>query len=193
MPWDSGRATIRLSRLFFSSPPICAMPRAHSHHPRITMGKYYNEYDIIKYEKNGKNDVANPDNYAFFHSREYANIFGKPKKKTIGQDIYGYVKIRTIDKNGSKQRCIRLKYYGKSIKKDKVALTYHNRCRLGLAGLHKDETIMVRVKKSCWFPYYWFHGDSGVCWPFRIAVIGLGASILSFLKEIICCIAKHCC
>ena len=35
MPWDSGRATIRLSRLFFHhhQSPICAMPRAHSHHP----------------------------------------------------------------------------------------------------------------------------------------------------------------
>ncbi len=27
------------------------------------MGKRYIEYDIIEYENNGKNDVANPDNF----------------------------------------------------------------------------------------------------------------------------------
>ena len=39
------------------------MPRAHSHHPRITMGKNYIEYNLIEYKKNDENDVANPDNF----------------------------------------------------------------------------------------------------------------------------------
>lgn len=197
MPWDSGRATIRLSRLFFHhhQSPICAMPRAHSHHPRITMGKYYNEYDIIKYEKNGKNDVANPDNYAFFHSCEYLKIFGNKKKEADGRDIYGYVKVCACDKYCCRRtrRCIHLRYYGKSIGANKIGLSYGNLCRLKRVDSKNEECHNVYVKKSCWFPYYWFHGDSGVCWPFRIAVIGLGASILSFLKEIICCITKCCC
>lgn len=64
------------------------MPRAHSHHPRITMGKYYNEYDIIKYEKNGKNDVANPDNYAFFHSCEYLMKYSEIRRRKLMDVIY---------------------------------------------------------------------------------------------------------
>ena len=150
------------------------------------MGKRYIEYDIIEYEKNGKNDVANPDNYAFFHSCEYLRIFGKKKKEADERDIYGYVKVCA-------RRCIYLRYYGKSIGAKKIVLSYGNLCRLKRVDSKNKECHKVCVKKSCWFPYYWFHGDSGVCWPFRIAVIGLGASILSFLKEIICCITKCCC
>mgnify|MGYP006956372303 CR=1 FL=1 len=147
------------------------------------MGKKYKDYKLCEFtKKDDDTDVANPDNYAFFHPLEYAEIFGKPKKNATGQDIYGYVKIYAIDKNGSKQRCIHLKYHGRPIEKDKVALTYHNRCRLGLAGMHKDETVMVRVKKSNWLAYSWFNGDSGVCWTFRISISSFILSLISFFK-----------
>ena len=181
MPWDSGRATIRLSRLFFHHrPPICAMPRANSHYPRTTMGKNYKLCEFTK--KDDDTDVATPDNYAFFHPCEYAEIFGTPKKSATGQDIYGYVKICAIDKNGSNHRCIRLKYHGRLIEKDKIALTYHNRCRLGLADMRKDEMVMVRVKKSNWLAYYWFNGDSGVCWTLRFSISSLILSLISLFK-----------
>ncbi|MCI6394206.1 MAG: hypothetical protein MR822_06960 [Bacteroidales bacterium] len=144
------------------------------------MGKNYKLCEFTK--KDDDTDVATPDNYAFFHPREYARIFGTPKKSATGQDIYGYVKICAIDKNGSKQRCIRLKYHGRPIEENKVALTYHNRCRLGLAGMHKDDKVMVRVKKSNWLAYYWFNGDSGVCWTLRFSISSLILSLISLFK-----------
>lgn len=157
------------------------------------MGKYYKDCKLCEFtKKDDETDVATPDNYAFFHSREYANIFGKPKKNATGQDIYGYVKIRTIDKNSSKQRCIHLKYHGRPIEENKVALTYHNRCRLGLANTRKDDEVYVRVEKSNWLAYYWYHGDSGVCWTFRFSTSSFILSLISFFKEYLCDIFKCC-
>lgn len=161
------------------------------------MGKNYIEYNLIEYEKNGKNDVANPDNYAFFQSCEYLRIFGKKKKEADGRDIYiyGYVKVCACDKYCCRRtrRCVYLRYYGKSIGAKKIVLSYNNLCRLKRVDSKNKECHKVCVKKSWWFPYYWFHGDSGVCWPFRIAFIGLAIAALGFIKEIICCIIKHCC
>ena len=159
------------------------------------MGKNYIEYNLIEYKKNDENDVANPDNYAFFHSHEYAKIFNTRKKYAEGRDINGYVKICACNKCCCRRmrRCVYLRYYGKSIGANKIGLSYGNLCRLKRVDSINEECHKVCVKKSWWFPYYWFHGDSGVCWPFRIAFIGLGASIISLLKEFICCIANHCC
>ena len=157
------------------------------------MGKNYSKKTLCEFtKKDDDTDVATPDNYAFFHPLEYAEIFGKAKKNATGQDIYGYVKICAVSKIGSNHRCIRLKYHGWPIEKDKVALTYHNRCRLGLANTRKNDEVSVRVEKTNWFAYLWYHGDSGVCWTFRFSISSFMFSLISFFKGYLCDIFKCC-
>lgn len=47
------------------------------------MGKNYIEYNLIEYEKNGKNDVANPDNYASSNLASISEYSVKRRRKLM--------------------------------------------------------------------------------------------------------------
>ena len=54
------------------------------------------------------------------------------------------------------------------IVKEQIAMGYRTALELGVKQ-DKDEEVVV--KKSCWFPYLWYHVDSAIKCPFRFAII----------------------
>ena len=107
------------------------------------------------------------DEYAYFYSKSYSEIFGKTKKNTtaLGK-LQGYIKIS----NGRKT--IYRKYRAlKEINDGVVQLSYNSLCELGLS----EE---VTISKSCSFCYLLFYPDSIL----RIIYI---ASLLSLLFSMI--------
>lgn len=136
-------------------------------------------YTVEKFDKEG-GISTDYDNYAFFHSYEYARIedVKMRDKSDSDPDLDCYVKLEV---EGRKP--IYLKYHSWNNSGETVMLSYKNLCRLDAVDC-KKQIKKVLVSKSCWFLYYWMHNDAGIKMPFRISVIGLAATFISTLLSI---------
>lgn len=138
-------------------------------------------YTVEKFDKEG-GISTDYDNYAFFHSYEYARIedVKMRDKSDSDPDLDCYVKLEVEGREP-----IYLKYHSWNNRKGTVMLSYKNLCRLNAVDCEKpNNTINAKVSKSCWFLYYWMHNDAGIKMPFRISVIGLAATFISTLLSI---------
>lgn len=133
------------------------------------------EYKVIPFDKDGQVSTE-CDNFAFMHSFAYSDLIGASQKNRFTNDLYGYLRL------SSGKRKIYLKYRAwNPVHKGEVMLSYINRCRLRVANSDKSK---VQITKSCWFWYYWRHGDSGIRVPFKIAIFGLLLSIAGIILSI---------
>ncbi len=103
------------------------------------------------------------EKYALVHSSTFYDIFKVKLNETSNNYILeGLVKIK------GKGKPIYRKCIGRNISGEVIGLGYRSRCELKCRI--DDE---VSVEKACWWSYYWRNSDSGIKWPFRIAVISL--------------------
>ena len=133
----------------------------------MLMGTKKEKWKVQELSLVNNSNLQNIDEYAYFYSKSYSEIFGKTKKNTtaLGK-LQGYIKIS----NGRKT--IYRKYRAlKEINDGVVQLSYNSLCELGLS----EE---VTISKSCSFCYLLFYPDSIL----RIIYI---ASLLSLLFSMI--------
>lgn len=130
------------------------------------------------------NDVKNEtfqihpefDDYAFFHSSMYKEIF-KTKKKNNKKYEDGYVKLI----NG--KRVLYLKYHVlPTVKKNQMALSYTN-----FHAIKSEETAFqkIKIKKTCWFCFHAFNQRNDIKYSFWTAFLSVLAILCIEIPELI--------
>lgn len=119
-------------------------------------------------------NLQNIDEYAYFYSKSYYEIFGKTKKNTTGLGkLQGYIKIS----NG--RRTIYRKYRAlNGVNADVVQLSYNSLCELDLS----EE---VTISKSCSFCYLLFYPDCILRIIYIASLLSLLFSMISVVLSVI--------
>lgn len=125
--------------------------------------------DFVKYE-------TEYERYAFTNWKNISDILKKKKGNQVN-DIECIVKIIS-----GKKKVYRKYRSSNEFKKDEIALGYRTALKLGVKQDNDDKVV---IKKSCRFPYLWYHIDSTIRVPFRVAVIALIFAILPLIETII--------
>jgi hypothetical protein len=125
--------------------------------------------DFVKYE-------TEYERYAFTNWKNISDILKKKKGNEVN-DIECIVKIIS-----GKKKVYRKCRSSNEFKKDEIALGYRTALKLGVKQDNDDKVV---IKKSCRFPYLWYHIDSTIRVPFRVAVIALIFAILPLIETII--------
>lgn len=125
--------------------------------------------DFVKYE-------TEYERYAFTNWKNISDILKKKKGNEVN-DIECIVKIIS-----GKKKVYRKYRSSNEFKKDEIALGYRTALKLGVKQDNDDKVV---IKKSCRFPYLWYHIDSTIRVPFRVAVIALIFAILPLIETII--------
>lgn len=125
--------------------------------------------DFVKYE-------MEYERYAFTNWKNISDILKKKKGNEVN-DIECIVKIIS-----GKKKVYRKYRSSNEFKKDEIALGYRTALKLGVKQDNDDKVV---IKKSCRFPYLWYHIDSTIRVPFRVAVIALIFAILPLIETII--------
>ena len=125
--------------------------------------------DFVKYE-------TEYERYAFTNWKNISDILKKKKGNEVN-DIECIVKIIS-----GKKKVYRKYRSSNEFKKDEIALGYRTALKL---GVKQDNDDKVFIKKSCRFPYLWYHIDSTIRVPFRVAVISLIFTILPLLRQLL--------
>lgn len=121
---------------------------------------------------------------AYFQASAYQDIFNKKK-----QDVSQSEQRLSVVKICRGKRKIYRKYVAKSPKgltKDYIVLSLNACQQLGIKRYDIDKE--VRVTKSWWFPFYWYHSNSATRVSFRVGLIslfigllGIGLGVLSII------------
>ena len=125
--------------------------------------------DFVKYE-------TEYERYAFTYWKNISDLLKKKKGNQVN-DIECIVKIIS-----GKKKVYRKYRSSNEFKKDEIALGYRTALKLGVKQDNDDKVV---IKKSCRFPYLWYHIDSTIRVPFRVAVIALIFAILPLIETII--------
>lgn len=125
--------------------------------------------DFVKYE-------TEYERYAFTNWKNISDILKKKKGNEVN-DIECIVKIIS-----GKKKVYRKYRSSNEFNKDEIALGYRTALKLGVKQDNDDKVV---IKKSCRFPYLWYHIDSTIRVPFRVAVISLIFTILPLLRQLL--------
>ena len=150
-------------------------------------GKKYKVYKMVRTNPYGKTwclecDDPNLDMEALavFNAMEYKDIFHQYKKEK-SQRLQRLSVVR-ISKDG---RSIYRKYQSHSITglgNDCIGLSPDSFTEL---GLEEKDNQRVRVKKSYWLPFFWYHSNSATRVSFRFGLIALIVAIIGCLLTIV--------
>ena len=131
------------------------------------------------------------ENYALIYSKNYELIMNGKETDSIadkdGDQSYWEGLVKITNPNKKCKYVYRKCRAFNEIKCDEIALGYRTKQVLGI----KQDDEKVKIQRACWFCYLWCHGDSAIKHSFRLAVLGLLAtivfSLISLLMNYFCC------
>lgn len=128
---------------------------------------------------------VNPDfeRYVRVHSSAFCKIFGDSMKDASENldELEGFVQISYAEKTVYR-KCI-----GGNIDSKCIEIGYRTKSELGIE--YDDD---VEVVPANWFEYYWNNSESGIKYPFQIAVAGFLITMLSSLCDIVSFLSSLC-
>lgn len=128
---------------------------------------------------------VNPDfeRYVRVHNRAFVEIFGQRVKDASenGNELEGLVQISCAEKTVYR-KCI-----GGNIDSKCIEIGYRTKSELGIE--YDDD---IEVVPANWFEYYWNNPESGIKYPFQIAVAGFLITVLSSLCDIVSFLSSLC-
>lgn len=110
------------------------------------------------------------EKYVLLHSNNFRNIFGKAMSDSEVEDLEGLVKIR------HNCRAVYRRYKGHNINGEKILMGSRT-----MKELRVKEGDEITVKKTSWLAYLWYHQDSCIRQPFRLAFFGILVTLISLL------------
>lgn len=104
------------------------------------------------------------EHYVALHSSVFKKLFGWDDSQE--DNFEGLVKISNPYKSGKSvyRRAVGHSYKGLD---GKHGMLGHRTRKMLQAG---DSSELI-IQPTCWFWYLWYHYDSVVCWPFRLAIL----------------------
>lgn len=132
----------------------------------------------------GQNHInSDVEEYAFFYSKSFKEIFGFRQKDNPKKAHKSYLKL----KHGKYEIFLRYKALN-GVGSQDVALSYTNLCRLGI-DLSKSPNNIVEITKSSWIKYNMYNQDDGRRWLFIFGFFGflfaISIAVASFVISLI--------
>ena len=150
-------------------------------------GKDYKVYKMVRTNPYGKSwclECSDPnldrEALAIFNSIEYVDIFGEYKK-----NMKPYKQRLSVVRISNDDRKIYRKFQSHSITglgNDCIGISPNSFTEL---GLEEKGNQCVRVKKSYWLPFFWYHSNSATRVSFRFGLMALIVGIIGCILTIV--------